>query len=210
MRALNLKHREGQYFDQLVRFNQSENLSEKGKLFALLSRFNHSRAKLIYENQFRFFSKWYFLVIWNYFGVKKRARNPSEIAEAIQPRLTTAQVQESIKLLLELGLIKKLANGYSVTQNHLATEPEFRGLEAIPLSEMFLGLAGEALHAIDPLNRKFGTLVFSSSHATFCQIREKMASFHDEVQDLIEKDTNPEGVYTLSFQLFPNSRNETG
>lgn len=205
IKALDLKPREGMFFDLLVQFGQSNRLEEKGKLFAQLSRFRHSRAKRVYESQFRFFTQWHYAVVWNYFGIRQKVKGPSEIADAIQPRLTPAQVQEAINLLLELGLIKKLANGYAVTNNHLSTEPEFRGLEAIPYSEMFLDLAAGALHSIEPENRKFGTLVFSASRKTVDLIKEKLDAFQEDIEGLIDRDDQPEEIHTFCFQLFPNT-----
>jgi uncharacterized protein (TIGR02147 family) len=205
-RALDLKTREAQYFELLVQFNQAGDVRLKSRLFAQLSGYRHSRAKLIYERQFRFFTQWYYAVVWNYFGVRQNVKSAAEIADALRPRLTPSQVQDAIRLLLDLGLIKRLANGYAVTENHLSTEPEFRGLEAIPYSEMFLDLAAGALHNIEPEERKFGILVFSASQTTVDRIRDKIDALSAEVQDLIDRDDHPDGIYSFCFQLFPNHR----
>jgi uncharacterized protein (TIGR02147 family) len=205
-RALQLKAREAQFFELLVRFNQAGDIEEKSWLLAQMSRFRHSRAKLICEGQYRFFTQWYYPVVWNYFGISQKRKLPADIAAMIQPRLTPTQVEEAIRLLLDLGLLKKMANGYAVTENHLTTEPEFRALEAQQYNEQFLGLAVDALRHLDPSQRQFGTMVFSASIQAVEQIKEKMAAFQEEAQEIIDRDTQADGVYTLGFQLFPNTR----
>jgi uncharacterized protein (TIGR02147 family) len=133
-------------------------------------------------------------------------KNPAEIAAALHPAITTAQADEAIKLLLELGLIKKLANGYAVTEKHLTTEPEFRGMVAMEYSQRFVELALQALREVESRHRQIGTMVFSVSYDSVKTIKEKMKIFQEEVQEVIERDTNSECVYTLGLQLFPNTK----
>jgi uncharacterized protein (TIGR02147 family) len=204
--ALQLKARETQFFELLVQFNQAADLAEKNRYFTQLSRFNQSRAKLVSQGQYLFFSRWYYTVVFNYFGINQGQKNPMEIASAIFPPLSPAQVEEAIRLLLELGMIRKLANGYSVSDNHLTTEPEFRGLIAAQYNQQFLQLAAESLHHVDPKHRQFSTVVFSSSRETVEQIKERMAMFQEEVQDLLNKDPKSECIHTLGMQLYPNTR----
>lgn len=204
--GLKMKPRETDYFDLLVQFNQAGDLKEKETLFAQLSRFGSSKAKTLGEGQHRFFTRWYYTVVWNYFGINQKQKNPAAIAQAIHPPLTVAQVSEAIELLLNLGLIKKLANGYSVTDNHLKTEPEFRAMEATQYNQQFLELAGQSLYSVDPPRRLFNTMVFSVSRATVDKLRERMLAFQEEAQELINVDPGSECIYTLAFQLYPNTK----
>jgi uncharacterized protein (TIGR02147 family) len=161
---------------------------------------------LISEGQYLFFSRWYYPVVWNYFGINQKQKSPLEIASAIIPPLAPAQVEEAIRLLLQLGLIKKMANGYSVTDTHLTTEPEFRGLVAAQYNQQFLHLATESLNHVDAKHRKFVTMVFSSSRASIDLIMEKMAAFQEEIQEILDKDPKSECIHTLGLHLFPNTK----
>ncbi len=203
--GLKLKARESQFFELLVQFNQATDLQEKDNFFSQLSRFSHSRAKTIHEGQYRFFTRWYYAVVWNYFGINQKQKNPMEIAQAIHPPLIPAQVIEAIELLLGLGLIKRLANGYCVTENHLKTEPEFKAMEAMQYNQQFLELATQSLYAIEAKRRLFNTMVFSISHSTVEKLREKMIAFQEEAQEIISQDPGSECIYTLGFQMYPNS-----
>ena len=80
-KALKLEPHEAEYFDFLVQFNQAKSLEEKNYFFSHLSKHRGSRAKLLAQHQYRFFSQWYHTVIWNYFGLEKAEREPSRIAK---------------------------------------------------------------------------------------------------------------------------------
>jgi uncharacterized protein (TIGR02147 family) len=204
--ALQLKPREAQFFELLVQFNQADDLAEKNRFFVQLSRFRQSKAKIVSEGQYLFFSRWYYPVVFNYFGMNQKQKNPMEIATAIYPPLSPAQVEEAIRLLLKLGLIKKLANGYAVTENHLATESEFQGLVAAQYNQQFLQLATESLHHVSPKFRQFSTIVFSSSRDTIGLITDRMTALKEEVQEILSKDPKSECIYTLGVHLFPNTK----
>lgn len=204
--ALPLKPRESQFFELLVQFNQAGDLAGKNRFFVQLSRYRRSKAKVVSEGQYLFFSRWYYPVIFNYFGMNEKQKNPMEIAMAIYPPLTSAQVEEAIRLLLKLGMIRKLANGYAVTDNHLATESEFQGLVAAQYNQQFLQLAMESLHHVDPKHRQFNTIVFSSSRDTIDLIMDRMTALKEEVQEILGKDPKSECIYTLGMHLFPNTK----
>lgn len=204
--GLKLKAREAQFFELLVLFNQTKNLKERAAYFSQLSRFRQSKARTISEGQHRFFTRWYYAVVWNYFGIDQRQKNPAAIAQTIHPPLTEAQVSEAINLLLGLGLIKKLANGYTVTEHHLKTEPEFRGMEAMEYNRQFLELAAQSLYTVEPERRLFNTMVVSISRSTVDKLREKILAFQEEAQEIINQDPGSECIYTLGFQFYPNSK----
>ena len=114
-RALELGEKETHYFDNLVQFNQAQDMEGKNYFFSILSSFRGSKAKLIKEGQLKFVSKWYYPVIWNYFGLDQKTNSPAAIAQRLSPPVSPAEVEEAIKLLLDLGLIKRLANGYAIS-----------------------------------------------------------------------------------------------
>jgi uncharacterized protein (TIGR02147 family) len=206
VRAMGLKEREAQYFEFLVQFNQGKDMEEKNHYFLQLSQFRGSRAKILGENQYKFFSNWYYPVIWNYFELNQTQSNPAEIAKKIHPNCTPAQVEEAIQLLLNLKLIKKMANGYAVTDKHIATEPEFRGFLAKNYNLQFINMAANLLDSVEPQYRQYNTLVFSTSERGFETIKERIVSFQEELKEIIDREKETDRIYTLSMQLYPNTK----
>jgi uncharacterized protein (TIGR02147 family) len=205
-KAMSLAEKESQYFNLLVQFNEAKSMDEKNHFFAQLSRFRSSRAKLVKEEQFGLYAKWYYLVVWCFFGMDQRQKNPAVIAKRVRPSITAAQAEESIAVLLKLGLIRKLANGYAPTDAHIHTEAEVRELVAQHHHREFLEMATQQLDAVQAEERQYQTLVFSASRATFETVKERMLAFQEELREIFSRDKNEDMVYTLNMQLFPNTR----
>ncbi len=205
-KAMSLNEKESQYFTLLVQFNEAKSMDEKNHFFAQLSRFRSSRAKLVKEEQFGLYAKWFYLVVWCYFGMDQKQKNPVTIAKKLRPSVTTGQVEEAISVLMRLGLIRKTANGYAPTDAHIQTEAEVRELVAQHHHREFLDMAAHQLDAVASQDRQYQTLVFSASRLTFETVKERMATFQEELREIFSRDKNEDGIYTLSMQLFPNTK----
>jgi uncharacterized protein (TIGR02147 family) len=203
-KVMGLKEKESLYFNLLVQFNQAKSIEEKNHFFRQLSRFRESKAKTVSEGQYGLYSKWYYLVVWCYFGLHKLERNPHLIAKRISPHITAAQVEEAIAKLLQLKLIKKTANGFAPTENHVTTEKEVRDMVANHHHKEFIQMAARMVDEIPPARRQYNTLVFSVSKEAFESVKERMETFQEEVREILDRDNGEEMICTLSMQLYPN------
>lgn len=202
--VMGLKEKEAQYFNLLVQFNQAKSMEEKNHFFQQLSRFRESKAKTVSEGQYGFYSKWYYLVVWCYFGLDRTGKNPHEIAKRISPHVSAAQVEESIAKLLQLNLIKKTANGYAPTESHITTEDEVRDMVANHHHKEFIQMAARMVDEIPPAQRQYNTLVFSVSKEAFEIVKERMVTFQEELREIMARDSKEEMICTLSMQLYPH------
>ncbi len=210
-RALGLKPAEMEYFELLIQANQSKSLEERNHYQSQLARFQGSRARVLSEAQQRFYARWYYSAVWHWFGLHQDQSSPARIAKAIQPALTVAQAEEAIRVLLELKLIKKLANGYAVSDRHLAAGPGFRGSPAREHGKEFLKLALDNLDRVPAQERDYQMLSLSLSAKGRERIRERLEALRAEVRELAESEGGSAGdgrVYALAFQLFPCSRED--
>ena len=92
---MQLSDRDSEYLELLVKFNQARGMEEKNHYFRQLSKFRSSMAKIIHTNQYKFYSKWYYPAVWNYFGMNQNETNPSMIAREIFPQVTPARPSRS-------------------------------------------------------------------------------------------------------------------
>lgn len=205
-KALNLPEREGQYFDLLVQFNQAKGMTEKNFFFSQLSKFRTSRAHVMSENQFEFFSKWYYGAVRNYFSMETRERNPVAIAARLFPEVTPAQVEDAIRLLLELDLIKRTANGYTVTEKHISTPKDVQAKAARENLLELTRMSMELLEKTPAELRQYNALMFTVSSRGFATVKERVRSFLEELREILDRDQNEDRIYSLTLQLFPNSR----
>lgn len=206
IKALKLEGMAAEYFDFLVQFNQAKTLDEKNYFFSHLSRHRGSQAKILLEKQYAFFAKWHHSIIYNYFGLDKAEAAPARIAKHLAEYLTAAEVQESLELLLDMGLIRKTANGYAMTDRHLVTGKVFQGEVAKEYHKNFLRLAAVALDRFAPDQRQFNVLAFSVSDRGFAAVKQRIAVFLQEVREIVDRDEDINQVNVLNIQLFPGAR----
>lgn len=210
-RALDFPEREAQYFDLLVQFNQAKGMAEKNFFFSQLAKFRSSRAHVLHENQFVFFSKWYYGAVRNFFSMETRERNPAVIAARLFPEVTPEEVEDAIRLLLDLGLIKRTANGYTVTERHISTPKDVRARAARENLTELTRMSLEILDKTPPELRQYNALMFTVSPRGFAMVKERVRSFLEELREILDRDQGEDRIYSLTLQLFPNSRlPETG
>jgi uncharacterized protein (TIGR02147 family) len=209
-KALGLSERDYRYFDLLVQFNQAKGMVEKNHFFAQLSKFRNSRARIVGEAQYRYYTKWHHSAVWTYFTFDQKQRHPGIIGARLFPAATPAQVEESIRLLLTLGLIKKTASGYAATDKHLYTEKDLKAMATRQHLHDLAGLAMGALDSVPPDRRQFNALMFSVSEAGFRAVKDRIGSFQEELREIVDRDSGEDRIYTLTLQLFPNSQSEAG
>jgi uncharacterized protein (TIGR02147 family) len=206
IKALKLEGPAAEYFDFLVQFNQAKTIEEKNYFFAHLSRHRGSQAKILLEKQYAFFAKWQHSIIYNYLGLEKADGAPARIAKHLAEDLSAAEVEESLDLLLAMGLIKKTANGFGVTDRHLATQKVFTGQVAKDYHREFLRLASKALDTYGPDKRQFNVLAFSVSDKGFAAVKQRINAFLQEVREIVDRDEAINQVNVLNVQLFPGAR----
>lgn len=207
-RALGLQPAEMEYFELLIQANQAVSADERSHYQSRLARFHGSRARALSDGQHRFYGRWYYAVVWHWIGLHPDHGNPARIAKAIHPPLQPAQVEEAIRVLLDLKLIKKLANGYAVTERHLAAGPGLRGAPAREHGREYLKLAMDNLDRVPPGERDYQVLSFSLSPRGRARIRERLDALRAEIRELAETEGGGEGddrVYALALQFFPCS-----
>lgn len=203
--ALEMGEKENQFFDLLVLHNQAQSDLERNFLFEKLSRFRHSKAWVVRENQHRYYEKWYYAVVFNYFGLDHKKARPADIAKEIHPPLKVEQVQEAIDLLLDLELLKKSETGYVLTKNHLVSSEAFTGAVALQYNEQIHGISSEMVKDGFKKFKTYNTQVITTSNASLLSIREKLAAFQDEIKEIVTKDKSTDQVCTLIFQIIPNT-----
>jgi uncharacterized protein (TIGR02147 family) len=115
-------------------------------------------------------------------------------------------VQESLDLLMGMGLIKKTANGHDVAERHLVTDKVFLGQVAKDYHREFLRLASGALDRYPPDKRQFNVLAFSVSDKGFAAVKQRIDAFLQEVREIVDRDEDMNQVNLLNIQLFPGAR----
>ncbi|HSQ41027.1 MAG TPA: TIGR02147 family protein [Fibrobacteraceae bacterium] len=201
------------YFQALVAYNKADSDSEVRTRFEQLLSLRPAASRKIDADEFRYFQHWYYPAIRAALDFVNfhTEDNPSRFATRFSPRLTAAQVEEALGVLLRLGLVQQIDDGQLVpSEAHLSTGERWRSAAVAEYQRQSIDLGIAALETIPREERDISTLTLSLNSTQLQTIREIMAEARRSIIRLI--DTMPssqcDAVYQLNVQLFPVLRRE--
>jgi uncharacterized protein (TIGR02147 family) len=205
-KAMKLSPAEIKYFGLMVQMDQSKDPEGKRHIYAELAGHSKSKARVLGAEAHQYYSHWQNASVRAYFGLDQKEKNPAAIGRKVFPPLQANKVEESIRLLLSLGLISKTANGYSLRDQNIAADSESKdSVGRLRILEM-LKLATEVFPHVPAQDRDFSALTVYVSKQGYQSIREKIRAFREEVKAVVEADKSEDRIYTLALQLFPNTQ----
>ncbi len=196
------------YLDLLIQHNQAKDERSKSSLKTQLSKLMKRPEKEITDSEYNFFSHWVNPLVWTFFGIEDKIRDPSTIQKRLLPPLTIDQIKRAISHLLGIKFIKKTANGYTVTEKHLKTKDLFKSENAVRYHKEMLSLSELMLDSLPPEERDFSVLLFSIKQGKIPELFKRVQAFKDELKCLGDEGDNSDSdaLYSLNFQLYPVSK----
>jgi uncharacterized protein (TIGR02147 family) len=211
IRFLGLKAQEAEYFELLVLFGQSRGHAEKKGYFEKIIAFPKSNLKQVDSTQYAFYEKWYYSVIREVLAFYPFKEDYRELARMLEPPISTAEAQRAIKLLEELGLIRKNGEGvYEKTDPVITSGYDTRSLAVNQFIVETLDLAKVALDKLPREERSLSALTLSLPEDGYAMVEEKVKNFRRELLELARNCPDPKRVVQVNFQIFPVSRKPDG
>lgn len=205
-KAMKLGKKELDYFDVLVRFNNSNNNDEKNQCFTEMIRARgHSGIKFIGEDHYTFFSKWYNSAIRELVTLPAFKEDYSWISKQLQPSIPVSEVKSSIDLLLSIGFLKRDKKGKLIQSDAvISSEYEMASAALRNFHAQMIELAGKSLEEIHRSQREVSSLTLGISEKTLVRMKERIRIFKEELLSMVVDDkSDSETVCQLNFQLFP-------
>lgn len=211
-RGLELDPVQTQYFDTLVKCNQSKILDEQELYFGLLNtiktqgRTTHP-AQRLRQDQFQFYSKWYHSAIRSLIEMYGFQGDYKTLAASLSPRISARQAEASVALLEKLELIQKTGQGaYQATLKTITTGKDTRSILIPAYHKATIELSAKALEVTPVNQRDMSNLTLGISEKTFHQFTEKLRQFRKELLEQAEQDKDADRVYHLNLHLYPLSK----
>lgn len=205
--GLGLDSRRAEYFENLVFFNQASDDKEKQLFYEkLLKSSPHSRFRKLEEAQFRIFREWYHSVVREMATLKAFRGQPEWIAQHLAGGVTPSQAGDSLKLLVELGLLTRTANGYKQQNALLTTEDEVQDLLVKQYHAQMIHLAAEALQDVPAAERDVSALTFGIRKKDFPALKKHLQLMRKELLDFSVDAGEADEVVQVNIQLFPLTR----
>ena len=205
--GLGLDGQRAAYFESLVFFNQAQTDADKQVYYAqLLKASPRSKLHKMEKAQFRIFREWHHSAILEMVALKDFRPIPDWISKRLGSLITPAQVTESIKLLVELGLLVKTANGYRQRDPLITTDDEVQDLMVKMYHLQMLKLSADMLSALPGPQRDVSALTFSIKREDFPNLKKHLQLMRKELLDFSAKAGEGEDVVQINIQLYPLTR----
>lgn len=204
--TLGLKGINRQYFVTLAEHAAAKNISQREALFqTLLELKNRELSSDLDRDQLEYFSEWYHPVIREMIGLKLFDATVENVIEKLVPHLTPEQVKRSLELLERIGYIQQnpKSGRLEVTQTHVRTPPEVRGIAVIRYHQQMLELASTSITKVKAARRDISALTLQLSEVSARELKLDIQNFRKMLLQKSEKSQNADQVYQLNIQFFP-------
>jgi len=212
--AMGLVGFEYDYFILMVSYAHAKsNEAKKAAFEERCALANAHKVRVLGDEEFKYFKSWKNSVIRELAPHMPGAK-PLEIAHACKPKISAAEVSETLDFLVKAKLLKKDKSGnYQQTDKAIKMAP----VEAVPLAARDLQRQmGEfALKSIDlPIaERMMSGYTLGLTRRAYERIKKETEDYYRRVVAIATEEDETEQVYRLNVQLFPLSerlnKNET-
>lgn len=204
--AMGLVGFEYDYFVLMVSYAHAKNDAAKRTAFEERCAMAQAhKMRVLGDEEFNYFKSWKNSVIRELAPHMPGAK-PLEIARACKPKISAAEVSETLDFLVKAKLLKKDKSGnYQQTDKAIKMAP----VEAVPLAARDLQRQmGEfAIQSLDlPLSeRMMSGYTLGLTRRAYERIKKEMEDFWRRVVAIATEENETDCVYRLNMQLFPMS-----
>lgn len=205
---LKLSPRETNFFEALVNFCQAKNTADKNHAFRQLNMFAESKVRIVRNDQYEFYDKWYYSAISALLHIYPFNDDYESLANMLVPPIKASEAKEAVTLLHRLGFLRRNEDGRWVRLDQISDSSGYRAPHEsiVNFQLQSLELARSALLQFPREARSISTVVFSLSRKGFQTIEEEMAGFRRKLLKIAEVDKQEDTIYQVNFQVFPLSK----
>lgn len=203
--AMHLAGYEQEYFCEMVRFDHAKTDTEKKSAFKkMLAIADAHKIKILEGDAFRFFGDWKNPVLRELAPAMPGAK-PLALAHACRPKVSAAEVSETLNFLVKADLLVKGENEkYEQTEKTVTTGPmEVTPVAVRDLHRQMGEFALDAIESIPQDERHFSGLTLGITREAYEEIVQEIAEFRKRIIAIATKDSATEEVYRLNVQFFP-------
>ncbi len=205
--ALGLSGPRAEFFENLVFFNQSATLQEKDHFYQKLLAADKSRGmKKMEARQFEVLKSWYHIAIRELLNLASFRPSPEWIARNLLPPIEPKEARDSLKTLLESGLIRRTANGYRPVDDAITTDDETMALFVRNYHLEMLELAKRSLDTVPPEQRDISSVCMTIREADLPKLKKQIQLMRKELREFAAEGKQAERVVQVNIQLFPLSQ----
>lgn len=215
LKGLGLDTEAALYFRFLVELSQetdSARIAELSERLHKLKIKNNRIPTLITTDRSKILEKWSYWIIREMAGTKGFELDAKWIANRLSKKISIAEAQEAIDLLIDLKFLVKDHNQKYIIGEALVSsgdEEENRLLRG--LHKQLIEISLESLERDAISDREFGAVTVALPKHKVAKAKELMKKFRREFHQLMSEDENiGEEVYQLNLAFFPLTQQSKG
>jgi len=204
-KAMGLGGNRLEYFRAMVEFDHAVTDNVKKEIFdRMLSIAKQSNAKVIEGDAFRYFDSWKNPVLRELAPAMPGAK-PLALARACRPKISAAEVAESLNFLVKANLLSKDADGnYVQTDKYVTAGP----MEAAPVAIRGLHrqmgeIALDTIEGVPQNERHFSGVTLGITSDAYDEIVAVINDCRRKIIEIATRDDSTDEVYRLNIQFFP-------
>jgi len=203
--AMGLVGYEQEYFREMVKLDYAKTDDEKKFVFnRMLAIAEMHKVRIIEGDAFRYFDTWKNPVLRELAPSMPGAK-PLAIARACRPKISAAEVSESLGFLVKANLLQKDKNGnYVQTEKSVTTGPMDVTPVAIRSLHRQMGeFALETIEGVPQNKRHFSGVTLGITRKAYEEIVQEIAAFRKKIIAIATREDDTDEVYRLNMQFFP-------
>ena len=208
LRALSLKNKEAEFYKNLVRLNQAKTDMEKKRFAKEVNRARiQENLTCLGKDKQEYWSNWYHVVIREIFGLEQIPEDLSFIGSKIIPPISSKEVENTIKILQKLGLLRKNKDGQlEQCQGNITSGDKENSKNLIQFHREMIDKGKEAIDCFPSDKRMVSSLTFSLAEENVKSLKNIVNKFFHEVMELSNQKQNAKTIYQINLQFFPLTR----
>jgi len=212
--ALDIKGKEKNYFETLVRYNHTDNPDAKRDFFEELSRLRpRSQQFTLEKKHHRYLTNDYYVTLREMVMLHDFKEDDAWMASRCAPPISSQLAREGIDTLLELGLLKRDENGRLIQSKGFVHTPDGKttAIEAYHFHDAVLSKARHALGYLKQDQRQFYALTLPLPKELAGEIIDDFYRLRDKiVEKASQAGLKYDEVYQMNFQFFPTTLKKDG
>ena len=205
--AMNLNDKEQQFFEYLVRFNQSKQDKDKEmnwKRLSELMKGKENNSFRLLRAQYNYYNNWYLVAIREMVALDDFQNDLDFISHKLKTEVSKKEIQLALDDLFDLRLLKKNEEGkleqFLPAVEFADNRDNYKAVESF--QKQMLEMAKSALNSDPYESRSISNLTFVCDREDFQRIREDLARFRKELIEKYEtKATKKNIVLNLGMNL---------
>ncbi len=206
-KACGLQGEASEYFVQLVSFNQANSSEEKSRAYAKLTGFKtYRKTRKLDLAEAAYHSRWYIPAIRELAGRNDFRAEPRWIASRLCPPIRTAEAEQALNILFQLGLLKTDERGCVVqSEPLLSTGPEARAVHIADYHRTMMLRAAASIDLVPSDQRDISSVTLLVSQGGIQRMKRRIQRFRRELMEVALAEAEGKQVVQLNLQLFPLS-----